>query len=91
MATIKLVIEAIRLTREAKISLFLWSEHGCGKSSVVAQTAESMGLGFWIFDVHKSRRSTCAVCRKKRRTVQHDSCRLTSCRNLAKASCFLTN
>ena len=49
MANIKVVDELIRLTRQAKISLFIWGSSGVGKSQLCRQAADSMGIGFLDF------------------------------------------
>lgn len=49
MATIKIVKELIRLCRAADVALYIWGVHGIGKSSVVRQTAEELGIGFVDF------------------------------------------
>jgi len=49
MADINTVKELIRLTRVARVSLFLWGTHGIGKSSIVKEVAQEMGIGFVDF------------------------------------------
>ena len=49
MATVAVTKELIRLSREARVSLFLWGVHGIGKSSIVRQVADDLGIGFTDF------------------------------------------
>lgn len=49
MAKFTSVQELVHLTRNAGISLFIWGSHGVGKSSLVKQVAEELGIGFIDF------------------------------------------
>ena len=49
MATIRIVKELVRRCRAADVALYIWGVHGIGKSSVVRQTAEELGIGFVDF------------------------------------------
>lgn len=46
MATIKIIMEAIDICRNAHISLFIWGHRGLGKSSIVKQYAMYNKIGF---------------------------------------------
>ncbi len=46
MATIAICKELVRLCRDARLSLFLWGQHGLGKSALVQQVADQMEIGF---------------------------------------------
>lgn len=46
MANIATTKELIVLCREAGVTLYLWGVHGIGKSSIVRQVAEKLGIGF---------------------------------------------
>ena len=49
MADIQTIKEVIQLCRAAEISLFIWGQHGIGKSSIVKQTADFLGIDFIDF------------------------------------------
>lgn len=44
MADIGTMKQLVQLCRRAEITLFIWGLHGIGKSSLVAQTAEALGI-----------------------------------------------
>lgn len=46
MTNITVAKEVVCLCREAEISLFLWGTHGLGKSSLVRQVADELGIEF---------------------------------------------
>lgn len=49
MADYSTIRDAILVCRRASVSLFVWGSHGIGKSSVVRQTAQNLGIGFVDF------------------------------------------
>jgi len=46
MATITQTKSLVQLCRAANVSAFLWGAHGLGKSTLVRELADSMGIGF---------------------------------------------